>query len=164
MFNRPLFACVFIGFAVRLHPRIRSVSVGSRGCFFHLSMVAALPENLPHRSREHEFTDGRVNGFRPVKDTDVLYHAWTNVGRNMGSSQGLETSDDATTDEQSRSSPRSHQTGCVTAAFADQFRVCRRHRHQKSYGKPTACNVKRVLPSSFWQHGRFPHKSLMDNN
>jgi hypothetical protein len=31
---------------------------------------AALAENLPHRSREHEFTDGRVYG---VKDRDVLY-------------------------------------------------------------------------------------------
>jgi hypothetical protein len=29
---------------------------------FHLSMVAALAENLPHRSREHEFSAGRL-GF-----------------------------------------------------------------------------------------------------
>src|ERR1017187_3854316 len=30
---------------------------------FHLSMVAALAENLPHRSREHEFSAGRVGIF-----------------------------------------------------------------------------------------------------
>jgi len=57
------------GFATCRHPRLRSVlwlarqlPVGS----------AALAKNLPHRSREHEFTDGRVGRFRPVKDRFVL--------------------------------------------------------------------------------------------
>jgi hypothetical protein len=30
---------------------------------FHLTMEAALAENLPHRSREHEFSAGRVEIF-----------------------------------------------------------------------------------------------------
>jgi len=46
---------------------IRLIRNGSRGLYM---VVAALAENLPHRSREHEFTDGRVYG---VKDGDVLY-------------------------------------------------------------------------------------------
>jgi len=29
---------------------------------------AVLAKNLPHRSRENEFTDGRVYEFEPVKD------------------------------------------------------------------------------------------------
>lgn len=33
---------------------------------------AVLAKNLPHRSRENEFTDGRVYEFRPVKDTCPL--------------------------------------------------------------------------------------------
>ena len=32
--------------------------IGSRGLYI---LVAALAENLPHRSRENEFTDGRVD-------------------------------------------------------------------------------------------------------
>ena len=35
-----------------------------------ICLDAALAKNLPHRSREHEFTDGRAYG---VKDRDVLY-------------------------------------------------------------------------------------------
>ena len=41
--------------------------IGSRGLYM---VVAALAENLPHRSRENEFTDGRV---LRVKDRNVLY-------------------------------------------------------------------------------------------
>ncbi len=51
------------------HPRLRSV-YGPRACC-HLWGSHAR-QNLPHRSRENEFTDGRVNEFRRVKDTDVL--------------------------------------------------------------------------------------------
>jgi len=32
-------------------------------------VVAVLAKNLPHRSRENEFTDGRVYEFETVKDT-----------------------------------------------------------------------------------------------
>ena len=49
---------------------------------------AALAKNLPHRSREHEFTDGRVYEFRPVKDGYVLYEE-NEFGRVL--TTGLET-------------------------------------------------------------------------
>ena len=71
----PLF---YRGFATWRHPRLRSVlwlaqqlPVGS----------AALAKNLPHRSRENEFTDGRVGRFWEEKD-DVSFtgtnglHEW----------------------------------------------------------------------------------------
>ena len=57
------------GFAAWQHPRLRSVLwLAWRGS----SCGAILAKNLPHRSREHEFTDGRVGRFRPVKDRFVL--------------------------------------------------------------------------------------------
>ena len=56
----PLVIMGLCDFAFVGHPRLRSVLVGSRGCIFHLSMEAALAENLPHRSREHEFSAGLV--------------------------------------------------------------------------------------------------------
>jgi hypothetical protein len=37
-------------------------------------VVAALAKNLPHRSRENEFTDGRVGIF--VKKYNSAYRRW----------------------------------------------------------------------------------------
>ena len=63
----PVFTCVLSGFC-RLTASPTSVGFnGSRGLYI---VVAALAENLPHRSRENEFTDGRV---LRVKDRNVLY-------------------------------------------------------------------------------------------
>jgi hypothetical protein len=65
MLNRLLFTGVFCGFASRLHPRLRYVFNGSRGN----ALTAALAENTPHRSREHEFI---ADGLIPLKDESVL--------------------------------------------------------------------------------------------
>jgi hypothetical protein len=58
------------GLAAWRHPRLRSVLwLARQACW----VDAALAKNLPHRSRDHEYTDGRVYELRPIKDIDVLY-------------------------------------------------------------------------------------------
>ena len=71
----PVFTCVLSGYC-RLTASPTSVGFnGSRGLYI---LVAALAENLPHRSRENEFSAGR---FLTVKDKCVLFTSVTRVGR-----------------------------------------------------------------------------------
>ena len=62
-------SCVHKGFVVVWLPR----SIPDFGRFYgshgRVLVDAVLAKNLPPRSRENEFTDGRVYEFGPVKDT-----------------------------------------------------------------------------------------------
>jgi hypothetical protein len=59
------------------HPRLRSVFAAHAACGLRVASRPCSPKNLPHRSRENEYTDGRVGR---VKDTMSL-NEFTRVKR-----------------------------------------------------------------------------------
>ena len=61
------------------HPRLRSVLWLARQCE---KVEAVLAKNLPHRSRENEFTDGRVKRVLAIKDKMSFTSETTLTGYN----------------------------------------------------------------------------------
>ena len=97
------------GFALVLHPRLRSVLWLARPV---VKWTAALAKNLPHRSRENEFTDGRVGRFSSKTD-DMSFTSLT------GSTSGRR-------ERYPLPCPRLVQTGCAIMAHEFERVSCQR--------------------------------------